>query len=63
MVKLHGMDKMSYLNIYAQYLDIDKIWQLLFDILTLETVKTKLYSKNLHNKKMDWKSVLFFNDR
>lgn len=34
------MDKNKYLDIY-DYLNINTTWQVLFDIFTLETVKTK----------------------
>ena len=46
---LQDMDKSSY-N-YA--LNINTIWQVLFDILSLETVKTKCGLNKLHNYKMD----------
>lgn len=54
------MYKISYRDIYAQYFDINR--QLLFDILTLETLKTKHYLKKLHdNTKWTWKTALLLN--
>lgn len=52
---LQDMDKISDLDTYAQYLDIDTT---IFDILTLGRAKDKLYLKKMHDKKWTWKSTL-----
>lgn len=56
---LHNMVKNVYLNIYAKYLNTDTIWQVLFDILTLETLKIALFWKKKHNKKWSWEKCTF----